>query len=142
MSLESSLWGWLYRVWKDVKGLHFTRIENSASSGTPDVEGCTGGLQFWIELKIAKRPKHRHDIIKLDHFRVKQVVWLHNRWLVDGRAWVLVRVEGNGPRVHYLLSGGMARALYEGMTEDAMDEVSWIDAHASPMDVLRRASVW
>ena len=46
---ESAFWNSLRKSWKG-KGL-FQRVENTTSSGVPDLFCCVQGKSFWIELK-------------------------------------------------------------------------------------------
>jgi hypothetical protein len=39
------------RIKKNIKNVHFTRIESSTVNGIPDVHACAEGKSFWIELK-------------------------------------------------------------------------------------------
>ena len=145
MSLESSLWKWLKRAWDKLtaRRLHYTRVENAASSGMPDVEGCIDGKQFWLELKVASRPKSADDVVVIEHLRPKQIEWLHNRWLVNGRAWLLLRVEGGDllPTHHYLIPGHFGRRVFAGMTEAEMENVAVVHPLSNPIVILTRASM-
>lgn len=143
MSLESSLWDWLRRSWRLVpkSELHYTRVENAAAGGIPDTEACYQGKQFWAELKVALRPASPSDVVKVPHFRTGQVMWLHNRWLVNGRAWLLLRVEGAGfPVSHYLIPGKYSRLVAAGVTEEHLARLSAVMPGASAMHILETAS--
>lgn len=130
MARESSLWAWLKRARLKLRyELHMERIENTAASGTPDVEGhyrSRSGKQFWIELKSVARPK-RDGIIKF-RIRSAQVEWLRRRCYVGGRAWLFVQVGSGAAAKRYLLWGTHAAEMREGVTED------WLraKAHAGP----------
>lgn len=141
-SLESSLWSWLERAGKKFSRLEcqMTRIENSATSGTPDVEGIFKRVQFWIELKVSVRPK-QGGAVDVKHLRSKQAQWLHNRWLAGGNAWILLRVDGRGGSAHYLLPGKYSRQLLAGMTEAEIAEASVVTREASSVAVLRTAAM-
>jgi hypothetical protein len=142
VSLESSLWNWLANGWKQVPEdvLHYTRIENSASAGAPDVD-LHYHNQAWLELKVAERMAGGKRLI-VPHLRGKQVEWLHNRWLVGGRAWLLLRMEKRKSRVHYLVPGSHAMALYRRqLTEEEVAYLSWCEPGATPMDILLAAAV-
>lgn len=138
---EQSLWKWLKRGWDEVPGnrLQYTRVENSASSGMPDVEACHLGAQVWLELKVADRPSSPETRVDFKHLRPKQVEFLHNRWLVGGRAWMLLRVDGLFKSV-YLLPGRDARRVLRGMTERELSRASGVQPTAGPLDILRCAS--
>ena len=140
---ETSLWRWLEPARKDFGAakLHMDRVENSAGSGMPDVEGCLLCKQFWIELKIAGRPK-RGGNVDVKHLRPKQVEWLHNRWLVGGCAWILVRVESKdtgSDKRYYLIAGEHSMEMRAGMDEARMVELSVIASDATRREIVRRA---
>lgn len=137
---ETSLWKWLSCLRGDLSraDLHMSRVENSAAPGMPDVEGCFRHKQFWLELKIGKR-RAGTSAVDVDHLRVKQVQWLHNRWLVGGNAWLLIRVESEAASrdpALYLLPGNLARDVLEGMTELEMRRASHISPDASQEEIL------
>ncbi len=49
MKPESKLW----QLMKDnMPDIFFTRFENWATPGVPDVLGITDGIPFWVELKV------------------------------------------------------------------------------------------
>lgn len=140
-SSEKALWRWItndkviQRL--PVPVLHMHRIENTASSGMPDVEGIFNGVQFWLELKIAHRPVNEHTPIDLKHIRPKQVEFLHNRWLAKGKAWILLRV---GHDV-YLIPGKFAMQLRSSkLAEIDIFPLSKIARDASPLDILNAAT--
>ena len=47
--------------WQQIKRalpyVHWQRIETGTGQGVPDVNGCIGGDEFWLELKIAQGNK-------------------------------------------------------------------------------------
>lgn len=145
MSTETSLWKWLDRG-VDFMGAHelqMTRIENAATSGVPDVEGQEAKWQqFWVELKVAARPHDLMEPVKVPHFRAKQVQWCHNRALIGGRAWILLRLEGaNRPTTHYLLHGLISREVAAGrLSEPEMARISAVRGDCAPVDIIRAAS--
>jgi hypothetical protein len=61
------------RIKKNIKNIHFTRIESSTINGIPDVHGVGLGNSFWIELKsnTSKEPK-------LDKY---QIAWCYQALL-------------------------------------------------------------
>ena len=95
-SLEKNLWARAYRALRRRRGLHITRIENSADTGTPDVEGCyqapgwNKGEQFWWELKVGEITKK--GTVKVS-FRPKQIPWLKKRWKAGGWAYAIIKIE-------------------------------------------------
>ena len=46
---EDVIYAWLVRQWPMAT---LERIENSANTGTPDINGCCDGIEFWIESKV------------------------------------------------------------------------------------------
>lgn len=102
---ESSLWNWLRRGLKDFSiNTHLVRIENSAEIGTPDVNGCIYGNDFWVELKVAT--EMRDSMIKVS-ITSDQVMWLRSRSRAGGNSFLLIMVKDE----HYLLNGGCALLL-------------------------------
>ena len=84
---ESDLWQKLKSCSKHLA--HIFRIENSIHLGTPDVNGCRNGIDFWIELKyLEKWPK----LLKIDHFTEQQKIFLVERGRHGGNAFLLVHV--------------------------------------------------
>lgn len=77
--LETQLW---QLVKRSLQG-HVIRVENTAGSGTPDVNACYNGQEAWIELKMAKG--------KYAHFRTSQVAWFTKRVNAGGKCAVLLR---------------------------------------------------
>ena len=47
---ESKLWSKIKIRYSDT--VHFARVENWAVPGTPDLNCCVEGLEFWLELKV------------------------------------------------------------------------------------------
>lgn len=88
---EAQLWrkvrDGLRRVDPDKVSLQLTRLENLVGRSMPDVNVFWKGREAWVELKVA-----RPWAVK---FQPGQVPWLENRSLANGRAFVLVWVEGN-----------------------------------------------
>lgn len=126
MALERSLWQWLRgaeRVLRD--RLHWTRIENLTGAGTPDVEGCFDGGQFWLELKSSARPKRDTTPIR---FRTKgreaQRDWLEKRSRMAHNAFYLLQVGEGRTASRYLLPGVYGQLIHEGMTEEQLGEAT------------------
>jgi len=90
---ESGLWGTMKRNLGSVKGLHMVRLENSAGNGTPDVNGCYRGQDFWAELKyLAEFPVRPSTVVRIPHFTDEQRLWLKSRGEAGGLAWLFVQV--------------------------------------------------
>lgn len=105
-SLEKNLWARAYRALRRRRGLHITRIENGVGSGTPDVEGCYKGKQFWWELKVGEVRKD--GSVKVS-FRPKQIPWLNKRWKAGGWAYALIKIED---RIYCI--AGCDLAIFQG----------------------------
>jgi len=75
--------------WQTVKAhipeVHWSRIENVAGSGIPDLNGCLNGKEVWIELKM-----FRGNRITL---RSSQLVWMTKRLRVLGDVVVMARKD-------------------------------------------------
>ena len=69
------------RIKKNIKNVHFTRIESSTVNGIPDVHGCGEGKSFWIELK-----SNTYKIPKLVKF---QIAWIHNYHRHGGTVFII-----------------------------------------------------
>jgi hypothetical protein len=106
MTLEKSLWS---RLRACMAWGHILRIENSVQEGTPDVNGCCNGIEFWVELKVAKMPKRSSSPVRVDHFTNEQRRWLFDRVSNGGRAYLLLQVDHE-----YLLFRGDVAALRVG----------------------------
>lgn len=137
---ETRLWRWLAEARKTHREkLHMTRIENSVSSGMPDVEGCYSSTQFWIELKCEARPKREGTKIK-PRFRPGQVPWIERRVKAGGQAFVLLQVGQGAASSRYLVPGNEVAALARGMTEAELDAVSAIPPKAKAVWVVVAAA--
>ncbi len=89
MILESNLWNWLKKA-RGMNDLHMTRIENGVESGFPDVDACYSGVNFQIELKVARGANN----ISLG-LRPSQKLWINHRTNVGGAVFVLAWVNGD-----------------------------------------------
>ena len=73
--------------WQQIKRalpyVHWQRIETGTGQGVPDVNGCIGGDEFWLELKIAQGNK-----VKITP---GQIAWLMQRIDAGGKAWIIVK---------------------------------------------------
>lgn len=63
------------------KPVHFTRIENTLTSGTPDINVCSEGIEAWIEAKNLGK--------KFPTLRKAQFAWIYDHQKVGGIACVL-----------------------------------------------------
>ena len=73
--------------WQQIKRalpyVHWQRIETGTGQGVPDVNGCIGGDEFWLELKIAQGNQ-----VKITP---GQIAWLMQRIDAGGKAWIIVK---------------------------------------------------
>ena len=74
----------LYQALKtNLRKVHWQRIETGAlQQGVPDVNGCYGGREFWVELKCTTT-----DSVSLTPF---QCSWHMLRASAGGRSWIMV----------------------------------------------------
>jgi hypothetical protein len=73
------------QFWALVKGKlpgHVERVENALTRGTPDVNMCFEGSEFWLELKVLDAKGHCE-------LRPEQVLWHRKRQESGGRVFVL-----------------------------------------------------
>jgi len=63
---------------------HWTRIENVAGAGIPDVNWYPG-IDVWIELKATKT----QQVL----FQASQISWAKHRHKRGGKVWVMIRTE-------------------------------------------------
>lgn len=146
MARETALWTWLKKAKPHFRyDLHMNRVENSTMKGMPDVEGHLIGQgfgQFWIELKSSARPARPATPVRFKvRDREAQVEWLRRRRMVGGKAWLLLQVGSGGARKHYLVPGEDAGEVYEGATEQRLQELSRLrEGKHTPHDVVRRAA--
>ena len=74
----------LYQAMKtNLSKVHWQRIETGAlQQGVPDVNGCYGGYEFWVELKCTT-----NDTVSLTPF---QIAWHMRRANAGGVSWIMV----------------------------------------------------
>lgn len=133
---ESALWGWLSRGLKDLPRCHVVRVENGAETGTPDIEGCLDGVQFWLELKVATISKK--GVIHVN-ITPDQVMWLRARVRAGGNAFLLIRVG----RLHFLLKGDCDLLPYmvgENISFDELYEWCLIGSICQAIDIFDHVS--
>lgn len=130
-SLEKNLWASAYKALRYLVKLHITRIENAVGSGTPDVEGCFNGVQFWWELKVGSVDKKGN--VKVS-FRPTQIPWLKRRCLVGGKAFAIIKIG----REKFCLPGP-SLSMFQGednVSLDQMRDASICAGNASWVDIL------
>ena len=74
-------------IWKPLRentpNVQWTRVENTAVPGAPDIHGFRHGRDIWIETKIF----HGNKI----SFRPTQIAWIMKRQAHGGNTWILAR---------------------------------------------------
>lgn len=137
MAREVRLWEWLRDGLRSESNLHLWRVENSAGSGDPDVNGCYLGFNFQLELKGCGRPKLGG---KLDfEVRISQKIWHRNHWRAGGNSWFYIRVGMGAEVARYLVPAVHADELMRGVTEEALAALSVLPKDHDQHDLLMRA---
>jgi Holliday junction resolvase len=77
---EAKLW---QQLKKGLKNSHLVRIESRVDPGVPDVNGCTNGQTYWLELKVSKG-----NHIRLSKY---QKAWIYERSKFGGKVFVCAR---------------------------------------------------
>lgn len=76
---------------KHLPKIHWQSIETLIGRGTPDMNGCLSGQEFWIENKLTSG--------WAVNFEIGQVAWHERRLRAGGRTFVAVRrLANSGPR--------------------------------------------
>lgn len=65
----------------NVKNVHFTRIENLSSFGVPDVNCCSFGCEFWLELKVGDG--------RFPDLSRYQIAWHYQHFVHGGKSFIL-----------------------------------------------------
>ena len=75
------------KFWKELKencpDIFWTRQENWAMPGVPDVYGIKDGIPFWVELKVIKSNKV--------NLRPHQIMWNYKHSLKGGRSFIIAK---------------------------------------------------
>ena len=79
---EAKLW---QQLKKGLKNSHLVRIESRVDPGVPDVNGCTNGQTYWLELKVSKG-----NHIRLSKY---QKAWIYERSKFGGKVFVCARAH-------------------------------------------------
>lgn len=80
---------------------HVCRIENRVGSGMSDVNFAVGGLEFWLELKVAKGQKL--------YFETSQPIWIKERIKV-GIMPLILWLSADETRMHLCLGSALLAA--------------------------------
>ena len=89
---ESSFWHQIKRALHRHPFLDLQRIEDRTKAGTPDVNGCHSGTEFWVELKYLDLPVRPTTPLHIKNFKPEQRLWMRNRAAAGGLSWLFVRV--------------------------------------------------
>jgi hypothetical protein len=86
------------RFWKKLRKQfpsgHIVRVENPANPGTPDVNACIEGVEFWSEQKqVPKLPKQASTPVFTGCLRPEQVLWHVLRNRAGGRTFICGYVQ-------------------------------------------------
>lgn len=91
---EKRLRKYIIQGFKKIGVTDINSVENLVAPGTPDINGCFDGVEFWIELKhIPAWPKRASTKIKIDHFTQQQKLWLRRRCKSGGQAYLLIQCQ-------------------------------------------------
>lgn len=131
------MWGWLRDGTKSLRPLlDMSRVENTVDEGTPDVEGCLEGEQFWCELKALARPVKPSTRIDLE-VDTEQVRWHRRRSKAGGRTWFLIQVGSGRSASRYLIPGYRSMKLAEKRSEAELESLAVIIPGANARNILK-----
>jgi len=93
------------KFWKELKegcpDINWTRFENWATPGVPDVFGIKDGINVFVELKVIKSNK-----INLRPF---QIAWNFSHSLYGGRSFIMAKAIPQG--LLYIFPGSVVRSI-------------------------------
>lgn len=108
------------RLRKLLKAGHDIRVENPACPGTPDLNDCIDGVEFWIEFKqVREMPKRPDTPVFRDALRPEQVVWHYKRARCGGRSFIAGYVEDLD--IIYVIPGKYAREFNQATRAELDD---------------------
>lgn len=115
---EKKLWealrdGWGIQIKK--AGGRIERVENAVGAGMPDVNLCLGGIECWIELKVAGKWGVRRPTFRVQRgLEPAQINWLLSQHRAGGKSFVLALIEN----ACYLVPGAEAELFNDFMPDD------------------------
>ncbi len=111
---ESAFWGQVRDGMSNK--IHWTRIENAASPGIPDVTGCMNGVEAWVELKVMKARR-----VEIRHSQVN---------------WATKRIKAGADTLFFLVRDGEQIKVWRGrdMVNAVMIARRYVDAHRVRVD--------
>jgi len=98
MKPESRLW---HTMKENMPDIFWTRFENWASPGVPDVHGIKDGISFWVELKVIRSNK-----INLSPH---QIMWNYKYSLRGGRSFIMAKALSQS--LLYIFSGSVVHSI-------------------------------
>lgn len=115
---ETQFWKWLRgKILAEYPEAHFSRIENTADPGIPDVSYQVGPYSGLVELKFTKSfPLGDRGL------RPTQLSWFRKRLKAGGNPRLIV---GTPTRV-YLLTGPLVLQA-NAMSEELMARLAWVN---------------
>ena len=94
---------------------HIIAIENDVLPGTPDMNLCINGAEYWVELKfLDKWPIRPQTPVKIKHFTPVQRLFLRQRWNAGGASFLLLKVGET--RQYLLFIGAHCQGIGETLT--------------------------
>lgn len=104
------------------KETHEMRVENPACPGTPDLNACVGGVEFWVEFKFIKSlPKLSSTPVFRGALRPEQILWHYQRSRVGGRTFIVAGVEDHSRT--FIIEGKYSRE-FNDMTLARLEELN------------------
>ena len=95
------------QFWREIRqnlyDIFWTRHENWATPGVPDVYGIKDGISFWVELKVIKSNKI--------NLRPHQMMWNYKHSLCGGRSFIMAKAPSQS--LLYIFSGSLAPSIAE-----------------------------
>lgn len=115
-------------------GAHLVRVENAIAEGTPDVNGCWRGAEFWWELKYLEGwPKRARTPVRIPHYTKEQRLWLLARGQAGGSACLLLRVGKQVLLFNWFYAQAVGSLIRDHLLSTAM--AVW-DGPVDPLELL------
>lgn len=133
---EKTSYNWLKASVFCVRNDRLDRIENIVVTGMPDVNGCVGGNEFWIECKHPKEPKRAATPLFGSNHKLtqEQANWLLRQSNAGGKAFVFIDTDS----FRALMRGVIGMRL-NTMTRDEIkaEALCWHTKPARASDCLK-----
>lgn len=128
---EKALWHWLKQATHDPR-VFLYRVENSAFSGSPDVQGYIEGFgNIFIELKDLKYPIRATTLLKFDVHNSQEFWHMKMSRLGSHNHYFLIQIEQD----RYFVPGVHAKSLREGVKREWLDQFK-MKSKISPLGFL------